>query len=95
MKVHPDRGMTLEVNGELWVPVEITLIGKTGFMEAWRKGVEEWAAMMRAPEKRAFYVTQEGAGAVSPRGAEGGRPGAAVRAARTHSSRGSGRTETS
>ncbi len=59
MKVHPDRGMTLQVNGELWIPVEITLIGKTGFLEAWRKGVEEWAAYDAAPEKRAFYVTKQ------------------------------------
>jgi hypothetical protein len=57
-KVHPDRDMTLEVNGELWVPVEITLVGKSGFLEAWRKGVEEWAAYDAAPEKRAFYVTK-------------------------------------
>jgi hypothetical protein len=56
-KVNPDRTMTLELNGELWVPVEITLIGKTGFMEAWRKGMEEWSAS--DPQKRAFYVTQD------------------------------------
>ncbi|MDA3941602.1 MAG: hypothetical protein PF693_20225 [Spirochaetia bacterium] len=34
--------MTISIDGELWVPVEITMIGKTGFLEAWRKGVEEW-----------------------------------------------------
>ena len=58
-KVNPDRSMSLEVNGELWVPVEITLIGKTGFMEAWRKGIEEWMACDSSPEKRAFYISQE------------------------------------
>jgi hypothetical protein len=58
-KVHPDRGMTLEVNGELWVPVEITLIGKAGFMEAWRKGVEEWTTLESTPKSRAFYVTKQ------------------------------------
>jgi hypothetical protein len=58
-RLNPDRSMTLDVNGELWVPVEITLIGKTGFMEAWRKGVEEWAAWDADPSKRAFYVTQD------------------------------------
>jgi tetratricopeptide (TPR) repeat protein len=58
-KVHPDRGMTLDVNGELWVPVEITLIGKAGFMEAWRKGMEEWTALESTPKNRAFYVTKQ------------------------------------
>ncbi|GAH68908.1 unnamed protein product, partial [marine sediment metagenome] len=32
------------LEGQLWVPVEITMIGKTGFLEAWRKGIEEWSA---------------------------------------------------
>jgi tetratricopeptide (TPR) repeat protein len=58
-KVHPDRGMTLEVNGELWVPVEITLIGKATFMEAWRKGMEQWVALESAAKNRAFYVTKQ------------------------------------
>ncbi len=58
-KVHPDRSMTLDVNGELWIPVEITLVGKTGFMEAWRKGMEEWTACDADPKKRAFYVTKQ------------------------------------
>ena len=57
--VHPDRGMTINFNGELWVPVEITLIGKTGFAEAWRKGVEEWVAYDKTPEKRGFYPTRQ------------------------------------
>lgn len=58
-KVHPDRSMTLDVNGELWVPVEITLIGKSGFMEAWRKGIEEWSAYDADTRKRAFYLTKQ------------------------------------
>jgi tetratricopeptide (TPR) repeat protein len=39
--------------------VEITLIGRTGFMEAWRKGVEEWAAYENNPEKRSFFNTRK------------------------------------
>ncbi len=58
-KLHPERGMTVDVDGELWVPVEITLIGKTGFLEAWRKGVEEWAQYENTPEKRGFTVTKK------------------------------------
>lgn len=55
--VHPDRSMTINVDGELWIPVEVTLIGTTGFMEAWRKGIEEYAQWDSQPEKRRFYRT--------------------------------------
>lgn len=58
-KVQPDRAMTINLDGELWVPVEITLIGKTGFMEAWRKGIEEWAAHDADPAKRTLYQTRK------------------------------------
>ncbi|MCX6376641.1 MAG: tetratricopeptide repeat protein, partial [Armatimonadetes bacterium] len=52
-------GMTIEVDGTLWVPVEITLIGKAGFFEAWRRGVEEWAQYDAAPAKRGFFTTRK------------------------------------
>jgi len=43
--IHPDRTMTIPVDGELWVPVEATLLsGSNGFMEAWKKGSEYWNA---------------------------------------------------
>jgi len=43
--VHPDRSMTIPVEGELWVPVEATLLsGKNGFLEAWKRGAEYWNA---------------------------------------------------
>ena len=58
-RLHPDRGMTINLEGDLWVPVEITLIGKTGFLEAWRKGTEEWAAYDNSPEKRALFKTRK------------------------------------
>jgi hypothetical protein len=57
--VHPERGMSISVNGELWVPVEITLMGKVGFQEAWRRGVEEWTAHEASPEKRGFTMTRK------------------------------------
>ncbi len=56
-KVHPDKNMTINVDGELWVPVEITLIGSDDFMSAWRLGIEEYAALDSAPEKRQFIFT--------------------------------------
>ena len=57
-KIHADRNMTINVDGELWVPVEITMIGRTGFLEAWRKGAEEWNAYGETPKKRGFYITR-------------------------------------
>jgi len=56
-KVHPDRNMTLAIDGELWIPVEITMIGKAGFLEAWRTGIEEWNRYDAS--ERAFYKTRE------------------------------------
>ncbi len=56
-QLNPDRSMTISVDGELWIPVEITLIGRAGFMEAWRKGIEEYAEWDKQPEKRKFYKT--------------------------------------
>lgn len=41
--VHPDRSMTLAVDGQIWVPVEITLMGRGDFMDAWRTGMAEYS----------------------------------------------------
>ncbi|UCF95869.1 MAG: tetratricopeptide repeat protein, partial [Spirochaetaceae bacterium] len=57
-KLHPDREMTFNVDGELWVPVEITLIGKAGFPEAWRRGMEEWKEVESLPDQRILVVTR-------------------------------------
>lgn len=58
-KIHPERKMTISIDGELWVPVEITMIGKTGFLEAWRVGMEEWTRYDNETALRAFYKTRE------------------------------------
>jgi len=58
-KIHPDRRMTIEVDGTLWVPVEITLIGKAGFNDAWLTAVKEWEQCDAAPETRGFFVTRK------------------------------------
>lgn len=57
--VHPDRSMTIVVNDELWVPVEITLVGKQTFVDAWRRGSELWRLYESDASKRAFYRTSE------------------------------------
>jgi len=38
--------------------VEITLIGRAGFMEAWKKGIDEYSEWNQEPAKRKFYKTQ-------------------------------------
>ncbi|MBN2050045.1 MAG: tetratricopeptide repeat protein [Spirochaetales bacterium] len=57
--LHPDRTMCINIEDQLWIPVEITMIGKTGFLEAWRKGAEEWNAYEEDPGSRAFYSVAE------------------------------------
>ena len=57
--LHPDRSMFIELEGELWLPVEITLIGKEGFRAAWKLGVDEWAIHEKSPEKRRLIVTRD------------------------------------
>ncbi len=56
-EVHPDKNMILNIEGELWVPVEITMIGTSSFLEAWRKGVEEFRALESSPDLRAINFT--------------------------------------
>ncbi|MBN1837299.1 MAG: tetratricopeptide repeat protein [Spirochaetales bacterium] len=56
--VHPDKAMTLSIDGELWVPVEITMIGTDDFLAAWRKGVEQFTALDGDPDRRGFYRTR-------------------------------------
>jgi len=57
--VHPDRNMTLIINNELWIPVEITMIGTDDFLSAWRKGIEQYKALEETPEKRNLIFTHK------------------------------------
>ena len=58
-EIHPERTAALNVDGNIWIPVEITLIGKTGFLDAWRKGVEQWRTYENSPELRNFHLTRK------------------------------------
>jgi hypothetical protein len=58
-ELHPDKGMTFDVNGELWIPVEMTLVGTSDFLTAWRKGVEEWQALEKDQGNRAVFFTAD------------------------------------
>jgi len=57
-QLHPDRGMTVPVDGEIWVPVEITMIGASTFREAWRTGIENWDRYANTPDARNFIKTR-------------------------------------
>jgi tetratricopeptide (TPR) repeat protein len=58
-KVHNDKSMTLSIDGMLWVPVEITLIGTDDFLSAWRIGIMEFAAVADRPDQRHIIKTRE------------------------------------
>ncbi len=58
-ELHPDRGLFLDVDGSLWVPVEITMIGRSDFPAAWRQGADLWRSCEKDPAQRGFYRTRE------------------------------------
>ena len=57
--VNPDRNMIIEIDGSIWVPVEITMIGKHSFSEAWSRGFAEFAEWDSSPDRRGLYKTCE------------------------------------
>ncbi|MBN2738928.1 MAG: hypothetical protein JXR70_18245 [Spirochaetales bacterium] len=57
-KIHPSQNMTISQNGELWIPIEITLLGKKDFLSAWRNGIEEYRSYNNTPLDRGFYETK-------------------------------------
>lgn len=57
--IHPDESMTININGVLWVPVEITMLGTDNFMAAWRRGAEEWNIYEAEPQRRGIFMTRK------------------------------------
>ena len=57
--IHPDSRLTLNIEGELWVPVEITMIGTGDFLAAWRTGIDEFTALDATPAQRAVNFTRK------------------------------------
>jgi tetratricopeptide (TPR) repeat protein len=57
--INPDRGMTVTVNDQLWIPIEVTMIGTSTFLDAWRKGIEEWRSGEADPASRGFYPVRQ------------------------------------
>ncbi len=66
--VHPDPAMTLVLDGEVWVPVEITLIGRDSFIEAWRIGSAQYREYDDAPEHREIIVVRDAQSVYRPVG---------------------------
>ena len=68
LELHPSRDLAVNLDGELWIPVEITLIGVSTFNEAWKRGAGEWHAWDNEPEKRGFTRTHEAQAVFRPVG---------------------------
>lgn len=56
--VHPDRSMMIDVDGEIWVPFEITLVGRASFLDAWSSGAEQWNSYAEQADLRRLYRTR-------------------------------------
>jgi len=59
LSLHPDRNMLLDVDGELWVLVEITMIGQSDFLKAWNTGISEFRRYDGDTRVRGFYRTAD------------------------------------
>jgi hypothetical protein len=57
--LYPDKNMTFDVAGELWIPIEMTMVGTSDFLAAWRRGVEEWKEFDADITKRAIFFTAD------------------------------------
>ncbi|MDT8297505.1 MAG: tetratricopeptide repeat protein [Spirochaetaceae bacterium] len=56
--IHPDKSMTVPIDGVLWVPLEITFIGEDDFETAWRAGAEEFHRFVDVEGQFTLYFTQ-------------------------------------
>ncbi len=68
--IHPDKLMSINIDGELWIPVEITFIGEDDFQTAWRSGAEEFARFVDDEGKLGLYFTREAQQTYRPVGFE-------------------------
>jgi tetratricopeptide (TPR) repeat protein len=51
--------MFFVIDDYVWVPVEITMLGRGDFLDAWRFGSDEWAKYNDDPEKRDLILTSD------------------------------------
>ena len=54
--IHPDKAMTIPIDGELWIPVEITMIGSEDFSTAWRVAVEEFSSVPNPDDRNIYFA---------------------------------------
>jgi len=68
--IHPEKSMTIPIEGVLWVPVEITFIGEDDFSVAWRAGAEEFARFVDEENALGLYFTRRAQTTYRPVGFE-------------------------
>ena len=57
--INPDKNMTVALNGQLWIPLEITFIGEDGFDVAWRAGADEFYRYVDVDGALGLHYTRE------------------------------------
>ncbi len=68
--IHPDKSMTVPIEGVLWVPLEITFIGENDFDTAWRAGADEYYRFVDDGDKLGQYFTRDAQQTYRPVGFE-------------------------
>jgi hypothetical protein len=58
-QLHPNREMVIDIDGQAWIPVEVTLIGRDHFMSAWQTGVRLWTQAAGDSAARNLVLTGE------------------------------------
>ncbi len=66
--LHPEQPMSIDIDGELWVPVEITLVAGADFGAAWRRGIELYRLFDANSSRRAVTLTRDAQKAFRPVG---------------------------
>ena len=66
--VHPDKDMTVPIQGVLWVPLEVTYIGENDFISAWESGAEEFYRYIDDSDSLGLYFTNEAQNVYRPVG---------------------------
>jgi tetratricopeptide (TPR) repeat protein len=65
-QISPDRALLLIIDDNIWIPVEVTMLGQGSFIDSWRTGADEWN---RAPASgRGFFKTRDAQGVFRPVG---------------------------
>ena len=66
--LHPEQPMSIDIDGELWVPVEITRVAGGDFTAAWRQGIEIYRRYDGSPRERSVILTRQAQNAFRPVG---------------------------